>query len=254
MKSSLAMSSRFHASTKRSDVRSVHSLGVVSFASAASTILAPCSSVPVMNQTSSPRRRCQHASTSALTVVYAVPTCGASFTNRSASSGSTGAPPVATGAFRRRPTCPLPRLPLRRFPARAGRPRRRGVGERPVTPNQLGHLARACRGIVPERCPHRVLDIVLAGRRRRRSPADDQHDLTLDLPGHGEFPPPGRATPRQTSSCSLVGFARRSHGPGHVRVAANSASVAWERGSGPPGRRWCGASAIGGAEAPAALG
>ena len=37
--------------------------------SAASTILAPCSSVPVMKKTSSPRRRCQRARASAFTVV-----------------------------------------------------------------------------------------------------------------------------------------------------------------------------------------
>ena len=61
-------------------VTSAHSWGVTPRSSAARWILRPCSSVPVRNSTSSPWRRRQRARTSAWTVVYACPMCGASFT------------------------------------------------------------------------------------------------------------------------------------------------------------------------------
>ncbi|MNI88190.1 hypothetical protein D3C73_1454620 [compost metagenome] len=49
-------------------------------ASAVRMTFCPCSSVPVRNQTGSWRWRCQRVTTSAATVVYACPMCGASFT------------------------------------------------------------------------------------------------------------------------------------------------------------------------------
>ena len=55
-------------------------LGLLPAASAWSATFWPCSSVPVRKYTSSPRRRCQRASASAVMVLYAWPRCGLAVT------------------------------------------------------------------------------------------------------------------------------------------------------------------------------
>ena len=69
MKSSLEMSRSAHAAAKRGANWSVQAAGVSPCSSAARATFCPCSSVPVRKKTSSPIRRCQRASASALTVV-----------------------------------------------------------------------------------------------------------------------------------------------------------------------------------------
>ncbi len=80
MKTSGASPIRAHVSRNRCESSSQWAFGVSPRFSAASAAFCPCSSVPVRNHTSSPMARWYRATMSARMVVYAVPTCGASFT------------------------------------------------------------------------------------------------------------------------------------------------------------------------------
>ena len=80
MKKSFVASNTGIIALKRSALRSASSCGVTPSRSAASATGSPCSSVPVRKNTSSPRWRMCRARTSAASVVYACPRCGAALT------------------------------------------------------------------------------------------------------------------------------------------------------------------------------
>ncbi len=76
MKKSLERLSRGPSALKRSALRSASSFGSSPWAWAASATGSPCSSVPVSENTSSPRWRMWRAITSTAIDVYAWPRCG----------------------------------------------------------------------------------------------------------------------------------------------------------------------------------